>query len=59
MSLPAPIIASEFYTDTEVQAQFKKVKKKERKMRKKPKIMSAADLMPLGNEGEVHLGGRG
>ena len=60
LTLPAPILASEYYTEEEMTT-FKKVKRKVRKMRKKPKIMRADDLMPLQDDGEApsDLGRRG
>lgn len=55
LSLPAPVVAKEFYSPNEMSEKFKKVKKKVRKIRKKPKVLTARDLAPL--EGE-HLGRR-
>ena len=49
LNLPAPSLASEFYTEEEMLS-FKKVKKKVRKIRKKPKMLKADDLLPLSDE---------
>lgn len=49
LSLPSMMIASEYYTQDEADAKFKKVKKKRRKIR--GKALKADDLLPLdGNE---------
>ncbi|XP_013387929.1 U4/U6.U5 tri-snRNP-associated protein 1 [Lingula anatina] len=48
LSLAAPNIASEYYTQEEMDAKFKKVKKKVRKIRKK--MVKADDLLPLEDE---------
>jgi len=49
LELPKLEIAKEFYTHTEMDS-FKKVKKKVRKIRKKPKNLKAEDLIPLDDE---------
>ncbi|KAF0289979.1 U4/U6.U5 tri-snRNP-associated protein 1 [Amphibalanus amphitrite] len=57
LDMPAPKIASEFYTEAEM-ASFKKVKKKVRKVRKKG-ILKADDLLPLADDDpSAHLGSR-
>ena len=56
LTLPEPQIASEFYTTEEMS--FKKVKKKVRKIRKKNKVVTADDLLPLSEAGSVDLGSR-
>ncbi len=52
LSLPPPSLASEYLTQEEATS-FKKVKKKVRKIRKKPKVVTADDLLPLGNEEDM------
>ena len=52
LDLPPPILATEYYTNQEMEG-FKKTTKKTRKIRKKPKILKADDLLPLaGNAAE-------
>ena len=46
LDLPPPILATEYYTNQEMEG-FKKRTKKTRKIRKKPKILKADDLLPL------------
>lgn len=41
------------------QASFKKPKKKVRKLRKKPKVVTADDLIPLDSQDDVDHGSRG
>ena len=48
LTLPAPQIAAEFFTAEEMS--FKKVKKKVRKIRKKNKVVTADDLLPLADD---------
>ncbi|XP_064624219.1 U4/U6.U5 tri-snRNP-associated protein 1-like isoform X2 [Lineus longissimus] len=48
-------VTSEYFTAEEMEAaSFKKVKKKVRKIRKKPKMLKAEDLLPLGLDGTDH-----
>ncbi|RZF44531.1 hypothetical protein LSTR_LSTR002304 [Laodelphax striatellus] len=55
LEMPAPQLASEYYTDDEI-IKFKKPKKKVRKLREKKKILKADDLLPLEEDG-VNGGG--
>ena len=48
LQLEAPQVATEYYTQDEMMAKFKKVKKKVRKIRKKPKATTADDLLIYG-----------
>jgi len=59
LSLPPPTIASEFYThdEMEVEAKFKKVTKKKRKLRKKV-VVTADDLVGLEADTGADLGSR-
>ncbi|XP_039283862.1 U4/U6.U5 tri-snRNP-associated protein 1-like isoform X2 [Nilaparvata lugens] len=50
LDMPAPQLASEYYTDEEL-IKFKKPKKKVRKLREKKKILKADDLLPVEEEG--------
>lgn len=47
LDLPNLQLATEYYTQEEMSTQFKKVRKKVRKIRKKPKVLKADDLLPL------------
>ena len=47
LTLPPPMVAREFFTEEEMSQKFKKIKKKERKIRKKPKVVKASDLIPV------------
>ena len=42
-----------------IQATFKKTKKKVRKIRRKPKTVTADDLIPLDSPGDLDHGSRG
>ncbi|XP_037077289.1 U4/U6.U5 tri-snRNP-associated protein 1-like [Pollicipes pollicipes] len=58
LDMPAPRVASEFYTEGEM-ASFKKVKKKVRKVRKRGRALRADDLLPLAEEDQsTHLSSR-
>jgi len=49
LDLPPPILATEYYTEHEMEG-FKKTTKKTRKIRKKPKMLTADDLLPLAGD---------
>ena len=59
LSLPAPTVASEFFTHAEMEeaAKFKKVTKKKRKLRKKVTV-TADDLLGLEADTDADLGSR-
>lgn len=55
LSIPSMSLATEYYTQEEADAKFKKIKKKRRKIR--GKVLKADDLLPLDEDNE-HLGSR-
>jgi len=59
LSMPAPTLASEFYTQAEMEAaaKFNKVTKKKRKLRKKV-VVTADDLLGLEADTDQDRGSR-
>jgi len=57
LTIPTPKLASEFYSENEMES-FNKVKKKVRKIRKKPKMMKADDILPLDDKPTQDFGKR-
>nr|XP_056709430.1 U4/U6.U5 tri-snRNP-associated protein 1 [Euleptes europaea] len=50
LDMPNIILASEYFTPEEMNVTFKKTKRRVKKIRKKEKLVKAADLLPLGNK---------
>ncbi|XP_015263822.1 PREDICTED: U4/U6.U5 tri-snRNP-associated protein 1 [Gekko japonicus] len=50
LDMPNLHLASEYFTPEEMNVTFKKTKRRVKKIRKKEKLVKAADLRPLGNE---------
>ncbi|XP_060109635.1 U4/U6.U5 tri-snRNP-associated protein 1 [Heteronotia binoei] len=50
LDVPSLQLASEYFTPEEMNVTFKKTKRRVKKIRKKEKLVKAADLLPLGNE---------
>lgn len=53
LNLPELKLASEYFTPEEIA--FKKPKKKVRKIRQKPKMLKADDLLAMDNSSEYHI----
>ncbi|XP_054847838.1 U4/U6.U5 tri-snRNP-associated protein 1 isoform X2 [Eublepharis macularius] len=49
LDMPSLHLASEYFTPEEMNVTFKKTKRRVKKIRKKEKMVKAADLLPLGN----------